>query len=532
MMDKFGNSLNILLILIFCIVYHTDAQCAPTLFGVGCRFECHCKNNESCDDFNGKCPSGCDKYWAGPSCQYRNIAVDAFIRHLDEISNSSLAVDGDISTCAVPKNDNTRSTKPFWRIWLTNNHTITELEFVTTDTFKDHFTEFKVTVEYVPKDFAKLDNYDSYGLYIQPIQDICYENKRKVSDKVINVVCNRALTGNQVRIQLEKPGTQLVICDFRIFEGRNIAYRRRAIQSSHNAEGQSASAAVDGITQTGNKNACSVTQKEKDPWWSVDLAHVMKIDRVLITPFGTNDIDGYHLFTSNDSLAWLGVNNDKGRGQNSKADFTVDVVARFIKISFENETRQLLLCEVQIFGDCLPDVCGFDCVDVCHCRNSNSEIKMSGNCTNGCQDKWTGEGKKCDRASSCTEPSGIYMSAVAVALTSIGAIALIVGSVCITIFVMKRRQTSDTSKNSSGKKQADQTRPGQLNRLKKRVLDVYYNTNLRPKKTDPEPDQELEGYMELDTLSRKQGISAQLESYSKLQKSAIKATKNKLHPIS
>ena len=48
------------------------------------------------------------------------------------------------------------------------------------------------------------------------------------------------------------------------------------------------------------------------------------------------------------------------------------------------------------FLDCLPNVCGFDCSEPCYCKTYSSNIKMSGECPNGCLDNWTGENKTCN----------------------------------------------------------------------------------------------------------------------------------------
>lgn len=42
--------------------------CPEYWFGIGCKYECHCKKNDKCD-INGICKSGCAAGWTGNNCQ-------------------------------------------------------------------------------------------------------------------------------------------------------------------------------------------------------------------------------------------------------------------------------------------------------------------------------------------------------------------------------------------------------------------------------------------------------------------------------
>ncbi|XP_060578565.1 uncharacterized protein LOC132735607 [Ruditapes philippinarum] len=453
--------------IIFTIFYNADAECGKKLFGVGCRFRCHCKNDIQCDEVTGQCSSGCDHNWAGPGCQYRNIAVDyVFTEHSDEKKTSSrLAIDGDVSTCT---DVDIGRTKPWWRIWLSNNYTITELEIVINSSQMENFKEFKITVEHVPEYLATKTDFNDY---IVPKQAICFQNNANIRNKVINIVCTNPVVGNQVRLRLGGRATKLSICDFRIFQGRNVAFNRRTDQDPSIEGGENSSVVVDGSPTNGK---CSVT-----PWWSVDLAHIIVINRVNIT---TTNSNGFTILLSNNSRDWIPVYKDNNSVPAvAKTNISIDVTARFVKV--ENAIKPLTLCEVQILGDCLPNVCGFDCADPCHCKKFNSEVKMSGNCSDGCVDNWTGDKKKCDRVVPCDKPSGVIISEIALSLSMIGTVALTaVLSVLITIYVMKRRQSSTSNTNSSQRQAEVPRRPRPMaSRIKERFLSIYYNTTLRPR---------------------------------------------------
>ncbi|XP_052826195.1 receptor-type tyrosine-protein phosphatase T isoform X1 [Octopus bimaculoides] len=48
----------------------TSCDCPEYWFGIGCKYECHCKKDDKCD-INGVCKSGCAAGWTGNNCQKR-----------------------------------------------------------------------------------------------------------------------------------------------------------------------------------------------------------------------------------------------------------------------------------------------------------------------------------------------------------------------------------------------------------------------------------------------------------------------------
>ena len=63
-----------------------------------------------------------------------NIALDyVFTEHSHTTASSRLAIDGDASTCTKVENG---KSKPWWRIWLSNTYTITELEIIINESYK------------------------------------------------------------------------------------------------------------------------------------------------------------------------------------------------------------------------------------------------------------------------------------------------------------------------------------------------------------------------------------------------------------
>ncbi|XP_053390094.1 scavenger receptor class F member 2-like, partial [Mercenaria mercenaria] len=189
-------------------------------FGSNCDFECHCLNGEQCNSSTGNCPSGCEFDWVGPGCQRSNIVPagqtnerEIVTRHQSNIPQrriASLAVDRDLSTCSQTNYANMSKDIPWWRLWLKDKYKIRNISIVTTKVSLDYFKNFKVTVG--NSTFQNRYN----GVYSG--RKICYRHDDTAPrTTTISVTCNRAIYGNQIKIRLATNGTQLVLCDVRIY---------------------------------------------------------------------------------------------------------------------------------------------------------------------------------------------------------------------------------------------------------------------------------------------------------------------------
>ncbi|KAK3590714.1 hypothetical protein CHS0354_012288 [Potamilus streckersoni] len=82
----------------YCII--TDA-CLPGYFGPNCAHLCNCRAGSTCK-VTGQCKEGCKIGWSGPLCQKENVAYNKpAYQKSDNLTSAELAVDDDISTCAV-----------------------------------------------------------------------------------------------------------------------------------------------------------------------------------------------------------------------------------------------------------------------------------------------------------------------------------------------------------------------------------------------------------------------------------------------
>ncbi|XP_053400150.1 uncharacterized protein LOC128557190 [Mercenaria mercenaria] len=200
----------------------SDTQCSSgNHFGLNCDFECHCMNKEQCNSSTGNCPSGCDFDWVGPGCQRNNIVpaglengktmVTRHQSNIPQIRFALLAVDRDLSTCSHTKYANMSKNIPWWRLWLKDKYEIRNISIVTIKESLDYFKNFEVMVE--NETFA-----NRYGNNIFTAQEVCYKHDNSSPRTTnIDITCNKPIFGNQLRIRLATNGTQLVLCDVRIY---------------------------------------------------------------------------------------------------------------------------------------------------------------------------------------------------------------------------------------------------------------------------------------------------------------------------
>ena len=62
-----------------CTAYHQHdsdrlcVSCDEGIWGVGCREQCHCRDQDVCDHVNGTCPNGCPDVYIGATCQQLSL---------------------------------------------------------------------------------------------------------------------------------------------------------------------------------------------------------------------------------------------------------------------------------------------------------------------------------------------------------------------------------------------------------------------------------------------------------------------------
>ncbi|XP_053400252.1 receptor-type tyrosine-protein phosphatase mu-like [Mercenaria mercenaria] len=417
-----GQLFCVLIIFLIGYIHETGSSCATKsegvhTFGLKCEYMCHCNNSVACNSSTGDCPNGCDTKWFGPGCQFRNVAENGVARHLDNIpegSGAHRANDGSTESCSftnVPTGNRSRS--PWWRVQLPHNETIQSMEFVTKDEYLGYFKGFKVTVENVP---ASKDTDVAYYPPASQVQ-LCYQHSNFApTNRKIYVTCHKPLEGNLVRLHLAKTNTQLVLCDVKINGGRNLAFRRNVTFSSAlNEINYPSTNAVDGVFKDIWPFCFALDDNwiRTTHWLTIDLGHLSFITLSRITKFSRTDdrIRNYLLYVSNTTTEADAVNvyNDTGnKPPNLKV--TLNVIGRYVTIK-RLSAHRTLVCEMEIYGDCMAGKCGYDCSVECRCKTI--EDKISGVCTSGCEGRWTGPGSQCVNecgtfqwGQNCTNPCG------------------------------------------------------------------------------------------------------------------------------
>ena len=143
----------------------------------------------------------------------------------------------------------------------------------------------------------------------------------------------------------------------------NLAYQKKARQSSTAMNGGFAVLAVDGIVgnqqlsaQNWESNSVTQTESELSPWWEVDLEEDFVIQKVLIykrLDHYSDDLSGFTatLFHSDGSIVKQVIVGQTSDEKKVEIPFN-DASGRKIKIQLNGaESRVLSLAEVQVFGN-------------------------------------------------------------------------------------------------------------------------------------------------------------------------------------
>ncbi|XP_060578566.1 protein draper-like [Ruditapes philippinarum] len=368
-------------------------------FGPDCQYQCHCKNGTACDEDKGYCQNNCDIKWYGPGCQLSDLAETEIARHLDNIKPgrwARYANDGDKASCSytnTAKDGASRTRPPWWRVQTPKLETIWEMVFLTKEEYLHYFKEFKVTVETAPANKAGEGNYYPPETEVR----LCYQHDNSVpSNESIHVTCGTLLTGNVVRIELASKNSQLVLCDVRIYGGRNLAFKKNvAFSAAMDEDLHPATLVVDGDSRNSPLDYCfSTEQSNSDYWVTVDLGHLAFINRIKITKYNDDRIQDYEIYVSNTTEQMDAV---LAYSDNSKyppnLEVSMHTTGQFVKLERPKNRDATVICELEIYGECSTGKCGFNCLTECHCKTF--EERVSGVCTSGCEGRWTGPGLEC-----------------------------------------------------------------------------------------------------------------------------------------
>ncbi|XP_053335738.1 fucolectin-like [Clarias gariepinus] len=142
----------------------------------------------------------------------------------------------------------------------------------------------------------------------------------------------------------------------------NVALRGIAAQSSTFVNVYSANLAIDGNTASNlGSGSCTHTNGDYGTWWRLDLLALFDISTVIITNRGdafSERINGAEIHIGK-SLVNNGNNNPRCVVISSipagvSANYTCNMMGRYVNIIIPNINQYLTLCEVQVFGVPVP----------------------------------------------------------------------------------------------------------------------------------------------------------------------------------
>uniref|UniRef100_A0A8C2A307 Fucolectin tachylectin-4 pentraxin-1 domain-containing protein n=1 Tax=Cyprinus carpio TaxID=7962 RepID=A0A8C2A307_CYPCA len=166
------------------------------------------------------------------------------------------------------------------------------------------------------------------------------------------------MEGRYVNLIIPGDMKTLTLCEVEVFGKGNWASRGTVIQSSTSAD-MFAEKAIDGNRGLQQLDTgCSSTLNQTNPWWRVDLAHIYKVSRVVVTNRNdccTEQINGAEIRIGN-SLENNGNNNPICAiipaipAGESFSYSCGGMEGRYVNLIIPGDMKTLTLCEVEVFG--------------------------------------------------------------------------------------------------------------------------------------------------------------------------------------
>ncbi|XP_053398611.1 uncharacterized protein LOC123556423 isoform X2 [Mercenaria mercenaria] len=370
-----------------------------------CRYRCHCKNDEQCDQQTGSCSSGCEFGWMGPGCQYRNVAKHQ--KTVKVIGNAGIqaeyavsAVDGDIQTCCKSEPSHTAGLQ-WWRIEWDREFLVKGLVLKLPSDNLDAFRNFLVETGTGPTN-------SDYGT-------LCYQHADSPGSVEMEIMCQQSVRTRHLRVILAIPDVPIRLCEVEVYGGRQTSFNMETDQSStyqqfhsfRSVDGHDLSQYSGSNLESATSRTCSATNGgEMNPWWYVNLGEVFDIEDIYF--FGRQDKEeqfrNYTLSVGNSSDITKDVYQDDGVGtaastyQPKETQFQNIERGQFLKVERRlNRYALITICEVLAFADCPANECGWHCSLPCYCQGEvTGNMKIEGLCPYGCLYGWTGNDGKCD----------------------------------------------------------------------------------------------------------------------------------------
>ncbi|KAL3879811.1 hypothetical protein ACJMK2_032093 [Sinanodonta woodiana] len=331
-------------------------------FGPLCEYVCHCGEYQ-CNRESGECPQhvGCDVGWirVGLPIWQQSLATTCIM--------GKTIVDGTETTCPSPNEQSIDSA--YVTIAFGREVKITEIHLVSSD-----------PAPVRPFRISAVAN-DTWA--------ICNSVNDLNGKQTFVVKCESPLYGRYVNITSEGRDVKLQVCEIKFPTGRNVVYGKPAYQSSL-FEAYYPSQAVDGDIRSTPPawTTCTHTNETRDPWWILEIQSPIRIMwfRIFnraddINSLINERLRNFRISLSQDNITFPVYYQDKTQDTPLVINTVLnpEVIARFVKIDLQGDSRILTLCEVQVFGDCDEGRYG-NCTQKCDYCPGESCDKLTGYC--------------------------------------------------------------------------------------------------------------------------------------------------------
>ncbi|KAH9490869.1 hypothetical protein Btru_033713 [Bulinus truncatus] len=339
--------LSFALLFLLCCYKQSQAACTFGWFGPNCQYKCHCDTSGQCD-VTGQCSTKCAAGWFGLKCQYQDLTAlpGVTVTTTPSQTTSTWLNDGDDVTC----NDD-QSLQSLKISWNTSNPFTWMRIKVKEPTAKLEFTITTTTANSQTLDCEPL---------ISVIDDTTIDFRCDVNDTIQQVI----VTGYGVKY----------VCSLYMNGGRNVALRQTAVQTSTFLTSE-ASLAVDGNSNSSfSQGTCTHTDiTDTNPSWTLTLDSVKSVQRFVLYNRGdccsfqlknfkleTLDVNNTILWTYRDTRGTMMVYTVSTSQRNDVFKIRISPVKQFIESFFV-----LMLCEVEVYGECAAGMWDLQCNGTC-----------------------------------------------------------------------------------------------------------------------------------------------------------------------
>ncbi|XP_060566091.1 receptor-type tyrosine-protein phosphatase epsilon-like isoform X2 [Ruditapes philippinarum] len=240
----------------------------------------------------------------------------------------------------------------------------------------------------------------------------------------MTIYCEKEMIGNVVEIKLAKNVDTLNLCEVKIFGGRHLSFNKQTLpkETLHWEGFWNSSYAVDGRQMRQGENqdveserTCMATKQTKSKTthqWSVNLDTEYLIQGIHF--FGRYGqlaqsmsyeiyVHGNYTLSHEPVFTDIPAGNHIGDYNPKSVNFTNPVFGLEIQVQRRN-ARILVICELEVFGECPLGKCGWDCEKVCMCKSQTTGFaKIEGWCPYGCKGRWSGHNGTCNIECSNTQ---------------------------------------------------------------------------------------------------------------------------------